>query len=63
MDRIWIIEGRFLQAICLLLVISLSIVVFAWLVRAIQRKFQKEEEPEETPHSKQYTDDDFVGLE
>ena len=59
----WVIQGHFLQAMSLLLVIALLIALFMWLIRAFQRQPQKaEEQVDETEHRK-YTDDDFIGLD
>ena len=63
----WFLQGHFLQAISLLLVIGLMLVLFAWLVRAFQLKPEEAEEqsdPISDPigHTK-YTDDDYIGLD
>lgn len=59
----WIIEGHFLQAICVLLVIGLMLVLFAWLVRPVKPKPQKAEEQAGAAGRTKYTDDDFIGLD
>ena len=59
----WVIEGRFLQAISLLLVITLIIVLFVWLLRVAQRQPQEAEEQTDATGHKKYTDDDFIGLD
>ena len=59
----WVIEGHFLQAMSLLLVIALIITLFMGLIHAFQRQPQEaEEQADETEHRK-YTDDDFIGLD
>ena len=63
MNITWVIEGHFLQAITLLLVIVLFITLFIWLVRSPRPQPQKaKDQPDATEHRK-YSDDDFIGLD
>ena len=59
----WVIEGHFLQAISVLLVIGLFLVLFAWLVRPAQAKPREAEEQADATRHTKYKDDDFIGLD
>ena len=58
----WVIEGHFLQAIRLLLIIGFFLVLFAWPVRPAQAKPREAEEQADATRHRKYEDDDFIGL-
>lgn len=63
MDIRWVIEGHFLQAIRLLLVILLIITLFVWLARSVQHQPREAEEGTDAIGHMKYTEDHFIGLD
>lgn len=59
----WVIEGYFLQALCVLLVIGLMLILFAWLVRPVKPKPRETEKQVDAAGHTKYADDDFIGLD